>query len=311
MPSVDVVIPNYNYGRYLRECVESVLSQNIEKLRVLIIDNASTDNSAEIARDLAFSDRRVEIDVRGKNLGHHASFNQGIDWAASEYFLILGADDGLTPGALLRATSVMDQHPDVHLTCGKVVRISADSHITKLNNYKNMWEIVDGRAQLEKFCSTGWNSVHGPSAVVRTDVQKKIGYYRKELNNTDDFEMWMRFACYGRVAETTAVQAFARYGGPTRSANVSWRLQYEAAFNSFFENEGSNLPNSSQLRSRWRRTLGGHAYWSVAAQLCKGEIYEAVDLLKLVYRLSPTMLLAPPIGQLASRVRERKARSHA
>src|SRR4051794_15159199 len=53
MASIDVVIPCYQYGRYLRDCVRSVLDQDVEQLRVLIIDNASTDGSAEIARQLA------------------------------------------------------------------------------------------------------------------------------------------------------------------------------------------------------------------------------------------------------------------
>lgn len=56
MASVDVIIPNYEYGRFLRDCVTSVLRQNIEALRVLIIDNASTDDSVEVARALARED---------------------------------------------------------------------------------------------------------------------------------------------------------------------------------------------------------------------------------------------------------------
>ena len=52
MPSVDIVVPCYQHGRFLRDCVESVLSQDVE-LRVIIIDNASTDDSVSIAQDLA------------------------------------------------------------------------------------------------------------------------------------------------------------------------------------------------------------------------------------------------------------------
>jgi glycosyltransferase involved in cell wall biosynthesis len=61
MTSIDVAIPNYQYGRYLRECVESVLSQGVPELRVLIIDNASTDNSAEVAQQLAVDHARVHF----------------------------------------------------------------------------------------------------------------------------------------------------------------------------------------------------------------------------------------------------------
>ena len=79
MTSVDIVIPNYNYGRYLRECRSKACSaQDVEQLRVLIIDNASTDNSAEIAREFARTDPRVQVRVHDRNLGLHASFNEGI-----------------------------------------------------------------------------------------------------------------------------------------------------------------------------------------------------------------------------------------
>ena len=109
--SVDVVIPCYQYGRFLRDCVTSVLTQGIQNLRVLIIDNASTDDSVEVAQQLAGEDRRVEVVAHRRNLGPHASFNEGIDWAKSHYFMILCADDLLAPSCLPRAVSIMEQHP--------------------------------------------------------------------------------------------------------------------------------------------------------------------------------------------------------
>jgi glycosyltransferase involved in cell wall biosynthesis len=70
--SVDVVVPSYQYGRYLRDCVRSVLTQDVSDLRVLIIDNASTDDSVEVARRLAAEDDRVEVVARPRNLAWRA-----------------------------------------------------------------------------------------------------------------------------------------------------------------------------------------------------------------------------------------------
>ena len=97
MSSIDIVIPNYNYGRFLEGCVESVLGQNIPDMRILIIDNASTDDSVAIARSLATTNPRIETCLRPKNLGGQASFNEGIDWARADYFAIICADDVLSP----------------------------------------------------------------------------------------------------------------------------------------------------------------------------------------------------------------------
>lgn len=76
---IDIAIPCYNYGHFLRDCVASTLSQEIPNLRFLIIDNASTDDSVEIAQQLAADDRRVQVAVHRRNLGPHASFNEGVD----------------------------------------------------------------------------------------------------------------------------------------------------------------------------------------------------------------------------------------
>jgi len=84
--SVDVIVPCYRYGRFLCECVESVLSQQIQSLRVLIIDDASPDNTAEAATALASEDSRVEFVRHKTNAGHIATYNEGIEWAGGDYF---------------------------------------------------------------------------------------------------------------------------------------------------------------------------------------------------------------------------------
>src|ERR1035438_4484005 len=92
--TVDVVIPCYNYGKYLRACVESVLSQRDVNVRALVIDDASPDETAELGQELAASDKRVTFHRHEKNKGHIATYNEGlIDWSTSEYTMLLSADD--------------------------------------------------------------------------------------------------------------------------------------------------------------------------------------------------------------------------
>ena len=61
MSTIDVVVPCYQYGRYLRDSVGSILSQEVDAIRVLIIDNASTDDTLDVARQLNHEDKRVEV----------------------------------------------------------------------------------------------------------------------------------------------------------------------------------------------------------------------------------------------------------
>ncbi len=114
MSSVSVVIPCYMYGHFLEECAASVLDdQEGVDVRVLIIDDASPDDSAEVAHKIAARDPRVEVIVHEANQGNIATINEGLlDWADGDYWTVLSADDRLTPGALRRARDLLDAHPD-------------------------------------------------------------------------------------------------------------------------------------------------------------------------------------------------------
>ena len=123
MASIDVAVPCYQYGRYLRECVSSILTQDVENLRVLIIDNASTDDSVEVARQLAAEDARVELIAHATNQGATFSYNEGIDWARADYFTLIDADDMMVPGCLSRAVAILDEQPEISFVHGVEARL--------------------------------------------------------------------------------------------------------------------------------------------------------------------------------------------
>ena len=312
MASVDVLVPCYQYGRFLRECVESVLVQDIRDLRVLIIDNASTDDSLEVARRLSAEDSRVGVVAHARNLGHLASFNEGIDWASSDYFMILCADDLLAPACLSRAVSFMERFPDVNMTFGLSLPISSTDAIPMIEHtsQSEQWRIIPGETLLEGLCRTGRPDpsqviIDLTTTVVRTSAQKRAGYYREELPHTADLEMWLRFSCFGHAAETRAVQALRRYHSQARSASLSdvqmWDLYSEAAFESFFANEGALLPNSTRLHRIARRALADRAYWGSIANLLRGNTPLALRLWKFAISREPSAIVVPPIRYLLRR----------
>jgi glycosyltransferase involved in cell wall biosynthesis len=314
--SVDVAIPCYQYGRFLRDCVTSVLTQAIRDVRVLIIDNASTDDSVEVALQIATEDPRVEVIARQRNLGPHASFNEGIDWASATYFMVLCADDLLAPGALAPVVSFMERHPDVGFAYGRAASLFPGQPMPALDSSLRdaPWRIVLGRDLLEQFCRDGVNHIPGPSTVVvRTVAQKAAGYYRPALPHTDDFEMWMRLALIGHAARTEAELGILRFHGSARSA-AARRVQTvpyhqppampwhdEAAFESFFVHEGALLPEAMRLHRLARRSLGERAYWAALAHLSRGQLGTSRDLLKFAFSRRPATAILPPVRYLFRR----------
>jgi glycosyltransferase involved in cell wall biosynthesis len=306
---VDVAIPCYQYGRFLHDCVTSVLTQDIRALRVLIIDNASTDNSLEVAQQLAAEDPRVEVVAHKRNLGHHASFNEAIDWANSKYFMILCADDLLAPGCLVDAVSIMERHSNVGFTQGRQVALHPGDSVPILASdiRDTPWRIVAGEDLLNKVCRTGVFEFKSCSVmVVRTVVQKIAGYYRPELSYTDDLEMWMRLVCLGSAAMTEAYLAIHRLHGLNRTCSLlwdhsGWLRRCEATFESFFAHEGNSLPEAGRLHQLAKRSLGERAYWSALAHLCRGDAVTCRNLMKDAFRLCPMTAIFPPLNYLFRR----------
>jgi glycosyltransferase involved in cell wall biosynthesis len=302
MALVDIVIPNYQYGRYLRQCVASVVTQGVEDIRILIIDNASTDDSVEIAQYLSAQDPRIEVKARSMNLGAHASFNDGVDWAESDYFMILCADDLLPSGALSRAVAIMEKYPEVSFSYGTCAEYREEEEFPSVTDMKDtVWSIESGTEFIYRSCR---KLPYIMAPLVRTRVQKKAGYYRPGLPFNDDVEILLRLACYGDAASTKAVQAIQRLH-PANVSNAVWKdpirgvLNDADLFDSFFRNEGKQLPGSKRLHKLARRNAGDRAYWRAMALFMRGQYPIASGLLKCAFRLSPWAAVFPPLSYLA------------
>lgn len=97
-PSLSVMIPNYNYGRYIGETIRSVLGQAPAAVEVVVADNASTDDSVAVVRGLG--DPRVRIEVNPCNLGFAPNLERVAAMARGRRMLLLSSDDRMAPGAI-------------------------------------------------------------------------------------------------------------------------------------------------------------------------------------------------------------------
>jgi len=302
MSSVDIAIPCYQHGRFLRDCVESVLQQGIKDTRVVIIDNASTDDSVDIARHLASEDPRVRLVAHTSNLGPHASFNEGVGWASADYFMVLCADDILAPGSLARAISIMDQVPELSFAYGTDIHWRTGPRPSMPGDPQADWHICSGSDFITRCCRNPERYIAAGMVLVRTSAQKAAGYYRPELPHTDDFEMLLRLACRGPVAFTRAVQGIKRMHGANltdailvdRPRDLVERL---AAIESFFLREGHALADANRLRRLGRRSISERAYWCGVKDLVRGR-RGASGLLRLAVELDPSVAVIPPLNYL-------------
>jgi glycosyltransferase involved in cell wall biosynthesis len=265
-PSVSVVVPCYGYGRFLPTCVHSVLDQDGVDVRVLIIDDASPDDSAQVAARLAAEDDRVEVRRHADRKGHIATYNEGLlGWADGDYSVLLSADDLLTEGALERATSVLDAHPDVGFVYGHARRWRDDGPVPAARLQATGATIWPGLEWLRIVCGLGHTVVTSPEVVVRTSLQQQIGGYLPTLPHTGDAEMWMRFAVHSSVAYIRgADQAYYRIHGTnmtTQRVPLVDLRQRKAAYDALFDAYSDRIPDARRFALRAQRKMAKEALW--------------------------------------------------
>lgn len=108
MPKVSVIIPVYNGERYLRQCLSSVCAQTLRDIEILVVDDGSTDGTADILREYAQKDSRVRV-LTQPNINAGAARNHGMRHATGEYYSFLDADDFFEPDMLERAVACADE----------------------------------------------------------------------------------------------------------------------------------------------------------------------------------------------------------
>ena len=97
-PSFSICIPNYNYGKYIGQTIESVLTQTYQNFEIIVVDNASTDNSIEIIE--SFKDPRIKLYKNNYNIGFAPNLQKATSLATKEFINLLSSDDQMKPKAL-------------------------------------------------------------------------------------------------------------------------------------------------------------------------------------------------------------------
>ncbi len=270
MSSIDIVVPCYRYAHYLRACVQSVLSQGIPDLRVLIIDDQSPDNTPEVGAALAREDSRVTYRRHAVNLGHISTYNEGIDWIEADCMLLLSADDYLLPGALQRALDLMASQPNMALVLGQAVELH-DNGLQRLMRIdvdsKHASPVVLSGAEFVNLVARAGavNVVPTPTAVVKSALLKQLGGYRSDLPHSGDLELWLRLAVHGSVGVVNQEQAVYR----RHTANMSsgylqdsclFDLQQRRdAFDIFLQQSQGVMSDAPQLHRKLLEALASEA----------------------------------------------------
>lgn len=183
MPKFSIVIPVYNTGKYLYKCVQSVQVQRIRDWEIILIDDGSFDNSADICAQIANEDVRIKFH-RQENCGQLATRQQGIQYASGEYMLFLDSDDFWEPDLLEKMEALINEfHSDIIMFRLKVIKNGECLfHSKKVYEDKTVFSDDKGRLIHEILTTNNLNSV-SLKAVRRTLALECVE------NNNDSFSI--------------------------------------------------------------------------------------------------------------------------
>lgn len=183
-PRVSVVMAVYNAAEFIREAVGSVLNQTYQNFELIVVDDASPDNSLAIIEGL--SDARIRILKHSKNVGAALSRNDALEVARGDLIAIMDADDVAAPSRLEKQVAFLDSHPDVGVVgCGIYNSIDTTGAVL-CTSFLPMDNETLQRTLMERWCF-----LH-PSITFRKSLYKIVGGYRKEFEPAEDHDLLLR-----------------------------------------------------------------------------------------------------------------------
>ena len=235
MPKVSIVVPNYNHARYLARRIDSILAQSYTDFELLILDDASPDNSREVIQKYA-DDKRVRVSFNKTNTGNtYLQWRKGLESTSGEYVWLAESDDYAAPELLQRLVSSLDADSAVGIAvCNS---ICVDEHDVPSGEFLAEWQargesdydlsvfdtdfVMDGRDYCRKYM-VPWNTIPNASAAVfRREAFDSIGGPETGMRLCGDWFSYCRILMHFRIARVHDQLNFFR----NHSANVRSRTK--------------------------------------------------------------------------------------
>lgn len=209
---VSICIPVYNSAAYLTAAVESALAQQYDSFEILIVDNCSSDGSAEIAAGFAERSSLVRFIANDTNIGMVPNWNRCLELARGQYIKYLFSDDLLSsPHNIERLAGVLDKHQEVSLACSFRSFIDNNGHVDSVSGFTPTGRPVSGPVAICSCLKAACNYIGEPSVVMFRKAQAQRGFhggYRQMV----DLEMWFHLLLQGNIwCERATLAAFRQH----------------------------------------------------------------------------------------------------
>ena len=243
-----VYITNYNYGRYIRQAIESVLHQSFEDFELLIIDDGSSDNSKEIIESYA-EHPKIKV-IYQKNKGLNITNNIALRLANGKYIMRLDADDYLVAEALQKMVNLLEDDDELGMVFPDYFLVDAQNNVlaeVKRHDFNEEVGLFDQPA-------------HGACTLIRTEFLKSVGGYDESYSCQDGYELWIKFIARYKVSNIKELLFYYRRHGENLTTNESRILDTRRSINgNFIKKNEIPVSNTIAIVPVRDTNIGGHS----------------------------------------------------
>ena len=208
MPKVSVIVPNYNYGRFLSQRMESILSQTFQDMEIILLDDCSTDNSQAILSQYTTHPLVSHIVFNEKNSGSpFAQWQKGIDLAQGEYIWIAESDDYCEPTLLATLVDSLNQYPTAAIAFAGAILVDENGNsIEREFDYWHKHEdcsirFYSSKSYFHKLLMWRCSVYNASGALFRRDLYLHIDKRYATLRYCADWLFWIEMTLCGDVVE--------------------------------------------------------------------------------------------------------------
>ena len=258
-PAVSVCIPAYRGAVHIGEAIESVLAQTLADFELVVIDDASPDDTAQVVA--RYRDARIRFVRNERNAGVQANWNRCLELARGRYFKLLPQDDLIAPECLVREVAVLEADRDERLALVACARriIDGRSRTLMTRGYARRGRgLIPARTVLRHCMQRGTNLLGEPGGVLfRTALGRRVGGFDASIGNVTDLDCWFRLLLHGDAYYLP--ERLASF----RVAHGSWSLDIGAGqaahFRAFIARVGANPAFGTTALDRTRGRLMSQA----------------------------------------------------
>lgn len=186
-PLVSVLMAAYNSSRYLKEAISSILAQTYDNWELVVLDDASTDDTWSILQSFAAQDARIKPFQNTRNLGFSGARNRlfSLMNPATEFIAVLDSDDIALPTRLKTQVDFLMAHPELSAVGSSIVIIDENSNVTSFRRYPTSSDAVHAAALKA-------NPMAHSTLMMRHSIQKQLGEYDSSLSCCEDYDYLLR-----------------------------------------------------------------------------------------------------------------------